>query len=59
MTEEILAWLADHPAISVNKIEQLAGLPQSTISQAKNGRSIPEKHMPALIEVLEHYGFEL
>lgn len=58
MTEKILAWLADHPAISINKIEQEARLPASTIGQAKNGRGIPEKHIATLVAVLKKYGFK-
>lgn len=58
-SEKIMQFLADRPAISLTAIETEAGIPPRTLYNAKVGyRAIPEKHIPALIKVLERYGWK-
>lgn len=57
-TEKLLAWLAERPAIAVRLIEQEAKIPSTTIAKAKEGREIPDKHWPALVNTLKKYGLD-
>ncbi len=58
-SQQIIAFLKDHEAISIRKIEQIAKVPSTTIAQALNNpdRAIPDKHLPAIRKELERYGF--
>jgi len=55
----LVDFLKSHPAISVNMIEQLANIPQSTINKAFSGeRTIPSQHIYPLFCILAEYGLE-
>lgn len=57
-TEKLLTWLDERPAIAIQLLEKEAGVPSTTIAKAKGGREIPEKHWPALVQVLKKYGLD-
>jgi len=48
-----------HPSINVFGIEREAGLPARTLhNYLKGHKPLPEKHYPAIVEVLKRYGLE-
>lgn len=55
-TETLIQWLEERPSLNVKSIEEEAGIPFTTISQAQRGREIPVKHWPAIIGTLKKYG---
>lgn len=56
-TDDVLKFLANRPLISLNKLEKMAGIPQSTLSKAKNGHmGLPSKHLEKLVAILSFYG---
>ena len=58
-TEVLLKWLSERKALMVKYIEDEAGIPSTTITQAqKKGREIPAHHWPALLPVLHRYGMD-
>lgn len=57
-TETLLKWLSEYKAINEKIIEQEAGIPSTTIAQARRGREIPARHWPALVLVLKRYGMD-
>lgn len=57
-TETLLKWLSEYKAINEKIIEQEAGIPATTIAQARRGREIPAHHWPALLPILRRYGMD-
>lgn len=61
-SEKIVKFLREHPLISLNSLEEMLGIPQSTLSKAvkeNSERDIPVKHIPAIVEVLISYGLKV
>lgn len=59
-SEKIVKFLREHPLISLNSLEEMLDIPQSTLSKAvkeNSERDIPGKHIEKLSEELLHYGF--
>lgn len=60
-SQKIIEFLKSHPLIKVRGLEVEAEIPNDTIRNAmegKDGREIPEKHVPKIVGVLKKYGFK-
>lgn len=55
----ITDFLSTHPAISMNRVEEDLGVPQSTLFKAKGDRLIPTKHIYPLLCYLAGYGLKI
>lgn len=59
MNDEVINFLHDRPALSLNQLEKESGLPQSLLSKAMKGkRRLNQSHIEKLVPVLEKYGFK-
>lgn len=59
MHEKIIGFLSQRPALSLNKLEKEAGLPQSLLSKAMKGkRRLNQAHIEKLIPIIIIYGFK-
>lgn len=59
-SEQLRSWLDARPALSVNMIEQEAGLPFTTLAKVVSPalqKKLPYKHWEALEIVLKKYGW--
>lgn len=56
--EAILSQLKGRPLISINGLEEVAGVPRGALNKAINGDDtfLSKKHLPKLKEVLKIYG---
>lgn len=58
-SQEIVSFLQSHPLISINALEKMCNIPQSTIGKALSGaREIPLIHIENLENILKPYGFK-
>lgn len=56
-SQSIIEFLQSHPLISVNALEKMCNIPQSTINKAFSGsREIPDVHINNLEAILKKYG---
>lgn len=59
LSQKIVSFLKERPAISVKSIERDIGIPNTTINGAMSGkRNIPDRHIDKIILFLKKYGFE-
>lgn len=57
--DKLLDWLNDHDLISINRLEERAGIPQRVLSKALKGtRPLPEKYCKPLAKILKEYGYK-
>lgn len=57
--EKIINWMKEHPLISSTGLEITLLLPDGTIRHAIAGRrSIPIKHLKAIVNELKKYGYK-
>jgi chromosome partitioning protein len=57
--KKIIKFLKEHPCLSVNCLEEAAGLPPTTLSKAKREeRELNNEHLKKLIPVLKKYGYQ-
>ena len=59
LTSDVLvAWLREHPLISVRGLERECGLPNDVIRKAMEGRQkVADKHLPVIVKHLKGYGY--
>ena len=56
--ENIIQFINENNALNLSQIENEAGIPAKTLHKAvSDHQTIPNKHLPALIEILKKYGF--
>ncbi len=56
--EHLVRWLQRRPAIKIQIVEQLAGIPITTLARGiRPGKSVPVKHLRAILHVLIQYGY--
>lgn len=57
--DKLLDWIKDHDLISINRLEERAGIPQRSLHKAIKGiRPLPEKYVKPLIKELKKYGYK-
>lgn len=58
--DDLINFLDERPAISVKKIEEESGMPQSYLGKIKRGeRSLTKENIDRLIPVLKKYGYKV
>jgi hypothetical protein len=56
--DNLLDWINKRDLISINRLEERAGIPQRVLSKALKGdRPLPEKYIKPLQKILKDYGY--
>jgi hypothetical protein len=56
--DKLLEWIREHDLLSINRLEERAGVPQRVLSKALKGdRPLPKKYIDPLIKQLKKYGY--
>lgn len=57
--KRILKFLEEHPCLSLRCLEEVAGIPPTTLNKVKRQeRELNEDHINKLIPVLKKYGYK-
>lgn len=57
--DKILDWIKEHDLLSINRLEERAGIPQRSLHKALNGvRPLPNKYVKPLEKILKKYGYK-
>lgn len=55
----LIDWLKAHDLLSLNRLEQITGMPQNSLHKAIKGvRPLPEKYVKPLVKELKKYGYQ-
>jgi hypothetical protein len=58
--DKLLDWIREHDLLSINRLEERAGVPQRVLQKALKGeRPLPAHHAKAIIDLLVEYGFHI
>lgn len=57
--DKLLDWIKDHDMLSINRLEERAGIPQRVLAKALKGdRPLPDKYVKPLEKILKKYGYK-
>lgn len=57
--DKLLAWIEEHDLLSINRLEERAGIPQRSLHKAIKGiRPLPDKYIKPLKKILKEYGYK-
>jgi uncharacterized protein YcgL (UPF0745 family) len=57
--DKLLDWIRDHDLLSINRLEERAGVPQRVLQKALKGeRPLPAHHAKKLEKELKKYGYK-